>query len=175
MIKYFIYIVLLSLLALINANAGSPGGLRVVIIPLPSAMVYKTIVAQTFAEIVDGEQNAYCENPFMLRKSQFNIDLYYINKTLDAEVIYQALAMDTKMLALKKRLRDFRSKSNTIGLNALLTYEVKDDNFVIYGISSFEDVPVVIKAVPLKDISDAYILASAICSSLVGFPVEYDE
>lgn len=131
-------ILLLSIILTNPVCAGSPGGLTVAVIPLPSAISYKQPVVDALNYIRSDGGGVSCIGYSTHQSEQFNLERLYTNKTFGSSIIYGALGDGNEMLVLKNRLRNYRDSKNNYGIDALLTYELKDDEIKFYGISSFE-------------------------------------
>jgi hypothetical protein len=166
MLKFKKSIVLLCLLASTTiVEAGSPDGLNIVVIPNEAALPNASLVKQFWID--------YKATGIRCNEEALHLENLYTTAyppQLTSELALGAVHDNAKRKKLSKVLTQFRDKTLKHGFDAALTYELKEGQLRLYGISGFADIKVVASSLSLDDARDQKKFNAAFCKALVSFP-----
>ena len=148
-----------------GVHAGSPDGLNIAVIAGETASQYTSMVKQFVA---DHEAHRIQCGEYALRLE--NVYTTKLPRQLTSELALGAARDKTKRKKLSKILTGFRDSTLDRGFDGALTYEIKDGQLRLYGISALNDVQVVVSNLSVNDARDQKKFDIAACKALASLP-----
>jgi len=159
-------IALLGLLAVSTmAQAGSPDGLSLAVIPGESALPYAGMMKQFLADarahrIKCGEYSVSLENVYIKN----------VPPQLTSELALGAVHDKAKRKQLSKILTGYRNGVLDHGFDAALAYEVKDGQLRLVGLSGATDIKPLVATLPVDVAKDQEQFNMAGCKAVAELP-----
>lgn len=157
--------ILLALLAVTSARAGSPDGLNLVAIGDPSATAYAGALQRFVADARHGG----------IQCGEYALNLAIVHTVppaqLTSELALQALRDKAKRKRLGRLLTGFRDQAVDRGFDAALAYEVRDGQLRLYGISGASGEKPVVVTLPVAAAANQGKFNVAVCQAVASLPV----
>ena len=152
--------------AVLPASAGSPGGLKIVVIGAAKTAAYAEQVKTYFA--------MSHSDPMSCLDSTLNLNSGYSESTpkgMTADLALGAVSDKKKRRQLGKLMSAYRDSAHPRGFDGALAYDLKDGKLALHGVSALADAEVATSWIALADVKDKSKFNLAMCKALVNLPV----
>lgn len=157
-------LIITTTFALIHATsqAGSPGGLQLLVLGTPGAIEHKPKVEQFFAAYNADPSDFDCDN----RQLRIEEALQKPPKGITSDMALAAVTDAKQRKVLSKAMAKYRAPDYDRGFDGALLYDVKDGKLTFYGISALDKIGILTTALNATEWDDKSKFNLKICRAL---------